>query len=74
VFQDVFREACARATVEIAAAENRLVDEFATKYGRTVVRSTARRSNRHSRNFWSGRTCLGQAALRQAAGDQMTPR
>src|SRR5437870_3157148 len=39
VFQDVFREACARATVEIAAAENRLVDEFATKYGRTVVRS-----------------------------------
>jgi len=39
VFQDVFREACARATVEIAAAENRLVDEFATKYGRTVVKS-----------------------------------
>jgi len=39
MFQDVFREACARATVEIAAAENRLVDEFATKYGRTVVKS-----------------------------------
>src|SRR3989449_9600964 len=39
VFQDVFREACARATVEIAAAENRLVDEFATKYGRTGVKS-----------------------------------
>ena len=39
VFQDVFREACARATVEIAAAENRLVDEFATKYGKTVVKS-----------------------------------
>ncbi len=39
IFQDVFREACAKATVEIAAAENRLVDEFATKYGRTVVKS-----------------------------------
>ena len=39
IFQDVFREACARATVEIAAAENRLVDEFATKYGKTVVKS-----------------------------------
>src|SRR5262245_25877578 len=32
VFTDVFREACAKATVEIAAAENRLVDEFATQY------------------------------------------
>src|SRR5260370_35126646 len=39
VFQEVFREACAKATVEIAAAENRLVDEFATKYGRTVWKS-----------------------------------
>ena len=39
IFQDVFREACAKATVEIAAAENRLVDEFATKYGKTVVKS-----------------------------------
>jgi tripartite ATP-independent transporter DctP family solute receptor len=39
VFQDVFREACAKATLEIAASENRLVDEFAKKYGRTVVKS-----------------------------------
>jgi len=31
---DVFREACAKATVEIAAAENRLVDEFATSTAR----------------------------------------
>jgi tripartite ATP-independent transporter DctP family solute receptor len=39
VFQDVFREACAKATAEIAASETRLVDEFAKKYGRTVVKS-----------------------------------
>jgi tripartite ATP-independent transporter DctP family solute receptor len=39
VFEDVFREACAKATVEIAAAENRLVNEFATKYGKKVVKS-----------------------------------
>ena len=39
VFEDVFREACAKATVEIAAAENRLVNEFATKYKKNVVKS-----------------------------------
>jgi tripartite ATP-independent transporter DctP family solute receptor len=39
VFQDVFREASVQATLEIAAAENRLVDEFATKYKKTVVKS-----------------------------------
>jgi len=39
IFEDVFREACAKATVEIAAAENRLVNEFATKYGKKVVKS-----------------------------------
>ena len=38
-FQDVFREAGAKATAEIAVAENRLVDEFATKYKKTVVKS-----------------------------------
>ena len=39
VFQDTFREAALKATAEIAVAENRLVDEFATKYGKTVVKS-----------------------------------
>jgi len=39
VFQDVFRQACAKATAEIAASETRLVDEFAKKYGRKVVKS-----------------------------------
>ena len=39
IFQDVFREACAKATAEIAASETRLVDEFAKKYGKTVVKS-----------------------------------
>ena len=39
IFQDVFREACAKATAEIAASEIRLVDEFAKKYGRKVVKS-----------------------------------
>lgn len=39
IFQDVFREACARATAEIAASETRLVDEFAKKYGKKVVKS-----------------------------------
>jgi tripartite ATP-independent transporter DctP family solute receptor len=39
VFQDVFREAGAKATAEIAASETRLVDEFAKKYGKKVVKS-----------------------------------
>src|SRR5262245_53334935 len=39
IFQDVFREACAKATAEIAAAENRLVGEFASKYKKNVVKS-----------------------------------
>jgi len=39
IFQDVFREACAKATTEIAASETRLVDEFAKKYGKKVVKS-----------------------------------
>src|SRR5436190_378167 len=39
VFEDVFREACAKATAEIAASEIRLVDEFAKIYGKTVVKS-----------------------------------
>ena len=39
IFQDVFREACAKATAEVAASEIRLVDEFAKKYGKTVVKS-----------------------------------
>jgi tripartite ATP-independent transporter DctP family solute receptor len=38
-FQDVFREACAKATGEIAASEGKLVDEFAKKYGKKVVKS-----------------------------------
>jgi tripartite ATP-independent transporter DctP family solute receptor len=39
IFQDVFRQACAKATEEIAASEIRLVDEFAKKYGKKVVKS-----------------------------------
>jgi tripartite ATP-independent transporter DctP family solute receptor len=39
IFEDVFREACAKATAEVAASEIRLVDEFAKKYGKTVVKS-----------------------------------
>ena len=39
IFQEVFREACAKATAEIAASETRLVDEFAKKYGKKVVKS-----------------------------------
>ncbi len=38
-FEDIFREAAARATDEIAAAEIKLVGDFATKYKKTVVRS-----------------------------------
>src|SRR5213075_2010485 len=34
-FQDIFREAASKATDEIAAAEQALVTDFATKYGRT---------------------------------------
>ena len=38
-FQDIFREAAARATEEIAAAEIKLVGDFSTKYKKTVVKS-----------------------------------
>jgi tripartite ATP-independent transporter DctP family solute receptor len=38
-FEAVFREAAAKATGEIAASEIKLVDEFTTKYKKTVVKS-----------------------------------
>ena len=38
-FEAVFTEAAARATEEIAASEAKLVGEFTTKYGKTVVKS-----------------------------------
>src|SRR5580765_5916227 len=38
-FETVFKEAAAKCTDDIAAAEIKLVDEFATKYKKTVVKS-----------------------------------
>jgi tripartite ATP-independent transporter DctP family solute receptor len=38
-FEDVFKEAAAKATEDIATAEQKLVDDFATKYKKTVVKS-----------------------------------
>ena len=38
-FQDIFREAAAKATAEIVISENKLVDEFVTKYKKIVVKS-----------------------------------
>ena len=38
-FEAIFREAASKATAEIAASEIKLVDEFATKYKKTVVKS-----------------------------------
>jgi tripartite ATP-independent transporter DctP family solute receptor len=38
-FETVFKEAAAKATDEIAAAEIKLVDDFATKYKKTVIKS-----------------------------------
>ena len=38
-FQDIFREAAAKATGEIVVSENKLVDEFVSKYKKTVVKS-----------------------------------
>jgi tripartite ATP-independent transporter DctP family solute receptor len=38
-FEDIFREAAARATEEIAAAEIKLVGDFSAKYKKTVVMS-----------------------------------
>jgi tripartite ATP-independent transporter DctP family solute receptor len=38
-FQDIFREAAAKATDEIAVSEQKLVGDFATKYKKTVVKS-----------------------------------
>src|SRR6185295_8071754 len=39
IFETVFKEAATKATAEIAASEIKLVDEFATKYKKTVVKS-----------------------------------
>ncbi len=38
-FQEIFTEAASKATDEIAVAEQRLVDDFANKYKKTVVKS-----------------------------------
>ena len=38
-FETVFKEAALKSNAEIAAAEQALVTDFATKYGRTVVKS-----------------------------------
>jgi tripartite ATP-independent transporter DctP family solute receptor len=38
-FEAVFKEAALKSNAEIAAAEQALVTDFATKYGRTVVKS-----------------------------------
>jgi tripartite ATP-independent transporter DctP family solute receptor len=38
-FEAVFKEAAAKCTDDIAAAETKLVDEFTTKYKKTVVKS-----------------------------------
>ena len=38
-FEAIFREAAGKATAEIAASEIKLVDDFATKYKKTVVKS-----------------------------------
>ena len=39
VFEVVFKEAATKTTDDIVAAENKLVDEFVTKYKKTVVKS-----------------------------------
>jgi TRAP-type C4-dicarboxylate transport system substrate-binding protein len=39
VFETVLKQAAAKATNEIAAAEAKLVDDFSTKYKKTVVKS-----------------------------------
>ncbi len=39
IFEAVFREAAAKSNAEIARSEQQLVTDFATKYGRTVVKS-----------------------------------
>ena len=38
-FETVFKEAATKATDDIAVAETRLVDEFVTKYKKTVIKS-----------------------------------
>ena len=38
-FEAVFREAAAKSNAEIAKSEQQLVSDFATKYGKTVVKS-----------------------------------
>ena len=39
VFEDVFREAAVKSNAEIEKSEQQLATDFATKYGRTVVKS-----------------------------------
>jgi TRAP-type C4-dicarboxylate transport system substrate-binding protein len=39
VFEDVFKEAAEKSNAEIVKSEQQLVTDFASKYGRTVVKS-----------------------------------
>ncbi|HTQ73321.1 MAG TPA: sialic acid TRAP transporter substrate-binding protein SiaP [Burkholderiales bacterium] len=63
VFESVFHEACAKATLEIAASETRLVDEFAKKYGKTVVKSDRAAFKRAFASFLVGPDVAWDKAL-----------
>ena len=39
IFEDTFREAAVKSNAEIEKSEQQLVTDFATKYGKTVVKS-----------------------------------
>ena len=73
-FETVFREAAAKATDEIAASETKLVDEFSTKYKKTVSQVGPRRLRQGLREVPPRAGCdLGQGDLRPAAGHQVAP-
>ena len=75
IFETVLKEAGAKATAQIEASEAKLVDEFATKYNKTVgqVRPRGLRQGLPEGAHGQLRD-LGQGHLRPAAGDQVVQR
>jgi len=62
-FETVFKEAALKSNAEIAAAEQALVSDFATKYGKTVVKSDREAFKKVATPFLTGKDVPWDKAL-----------
>jgi tripartite ATP-independent transporter DctP family solute receptor len=63
VFEAVFKEASAKSNAAIVKAENELVNDFATKYGKTVVKSDRDAFKKVAAPFLTGKDVPWDKAL-----------